>query len=184
MGSSSRTSCQVLGRFCHSKRAEAWDFPAFPAHMTSNTLDNVSSLNVPVCEVVGMRMSHVAKQRALRRLPSAVRQLTKNSMGLLSHTSVKQFLNVPSKFIGRILQLAVTNNSSEKPWTARHAILQKSHRKQALVSISCGRNFPENWKLLGCSIKLSQPLWNCYSVFYLHSIIKNLNVTKNARHIS
>ena len=57
----------------------AWDFPAFPAHMTSNTLDNV-----PVCEVVGMRMSHVAKQRALRRLPSAVRQLTKNSMGLCS----------------------------------------------------------------------------------------------------
>ena len=141
MGSSSRTSCQVLGRFCHSKRAEAWDFPAFPAHMTSNTLDNVSSLNVPVCEVVGMRMSHVAKQRALRRLPSAVRQLTKNSMGLLSHTSVKQFLNVPSKFIGRILQLAVTNNSSEKPWTARHAILQKSHRKQAFLILYCGYIF-------------------------------------------
>jgi hypothetical protein len=109
--------------------------------MTSNTLDNVSSLNVPVCEVVGMRMSHVAKQRALRRLPSAVRQLTKNSMGLLSHTSVKQFLNVPSKFIGRILQLAVTNNSSEKPWTARHAILQKSHRKQAFLILYCGYIF-------------------------------------------
>ena len=51
-------------------------------------------------------------------------------------------------------------------------------------SISCARNFPENWKVLGCSIKLSQQLWNPYSVFYLHSIIKNLNVTKNARHIS